>query len=87
MGLRSDIQLRVPHASQQARRALLQRPHAVPGVPLHSARLHQRDGGPAGPKHLQVSARVKRLLMFGVYHILSDVDIQVLYSKIAPSLS
>lgn len=55
VGLGADLQLRVPHAPQQARGALLQRPHAVPGVPLHPARLHQRDAGPAGPQHLQVS--------------------------------
>lgn len=52
--LGADLQLRVPHASQQARWPVFQRPHAVPGVPVHPARLHQRDAGPAGPQHLQV---------------------------------
>lgn len=52
--LGSDLQLRVPHAPQQARRPLLQRPHAVPRVPVHPARLHQRDARPAGPQYLQV---------------------------------
>lgn len=52
--LGADLQLRVPHPSQQARRPLVQRPHAVPCFPVHPARLHQRDARPAGLQHLQV---------------------------------
>lgn len=56
VGLGTDLQLRVPHSPQQARWPLIQWPHAVSGVPVHPARLHQRDARPAGPRHLQVSS-------------------------------